>query len=106
MDRKVAVQVGHHLLVAHGMATRAIRSINSDANVGIALNLAPCEPDTDSEKSRTAAAFNWQRDCAWFLDPLFKACYPPNILRHLGGDAPTTLPNDFALISQNIDFPA
>lgn len=104
-DLKVGAQVAHHLLVAHGMSTQAIRSMSSDANVGISLYLQPAEPETpDNPASVAFADALWQRDSAWFLDPLFKACYPASALKNLGGDAPTVHPNDFALISQRMDF--
>jgi len=103
-DRKVAAQVGHHLLLGHGMATHAIRTINPHAQVGIALSMSGAEPATDSEKDRIAARRVWEREGAWFLDPLFKGCYPPEALQMLGKDAPRAQPNDFALIAQRLDF--
>jgi beta-glucosidase len=103
-DSKTGMQVAHHLLVGHGMATQAIRSSRSDASVGIAISLRPADPDSDSEEARAHANYLWQKDSAWFLDPLFKACYPPTILRDLGADAPQVQPNDFALIAQQLDF--
>jgi beta-glucosidase len=103
-DHKLASQVGHHLLVAHGMGTQAIRSIQSDAEVGIALSMVPDEPAEDTDAARKAAKNIWDRDGAWFLDPLLRACYPPAPFQSMGDAAPKTQPNDFALISQHLDF--
>ncbi|HEY9777619.1 MAG TPA: GH1 family beta-glucosidase [Planktothrix sp.] len=103
-DHKLAAQVGHHLLVAHGMSMQAIRSIQSNAEVGIALSMVPTEPIDDSEAAHKAARNVWDRDGAWFLDPLLKGHYPPGPYQSMGDAAPKSQPNDFALISQGMDF--
>jgi beta-glucosidase len=103
-DRKLTAQVGHNLLVAHGMATQAIRSIEPEAKVGIALNLSPVEAQTDDHYEKLAAERAWKATSAWFLDPLFQACYPPGALKDLAAAAPDVKPNDFALISQKLDY--
>ena len=55
-DWQLAVRVSHHLLVAHGLAVRALRA-NGATTVGIALNLAPVRPATaaDLVRSRSSA---------------------------------------------------
>ncbi|MBS1956636.1 MAG: beta-glucosidase [Cyanobacteria bacterium SZAS-4] len=103
-DRKLTAQVAHNLLVAHGMATQAIRSIEPDVQVGIVLNLSPVEAYTDDKYQKMAADRAWNATSAWFLDPLFKGCYPPGALKDLAADAPVVQPNDFALISQKLDY--
>ncbi len=103
-DRKLTAQVGHNLMVAHGTAMQAIRSIEPNAQVGIVLNLSPVETLTDDVYEKKAAERAWKATSAWFLDPLFQACYPPGALRDLGADAPDVKPNDFALISQKLDY--
>jgi beta-glucosidase len=103
-DRKLTAQVGHNLMVAHGMATQAIRSIEPRAEVGIVLNLSPVETLGDDPYEIKAAERAWKATSAWFLDPLFQACYPPGALKDLGADAPDVKPNDFALISQKLDY--
>lgn len=103
-DHKTALQVGHHLLVAHGMAIQAIRAIEPKAEIGIAINMEPAEPATDKPEDKQAAAQLWSTTGEWQLDALFRACYPPDALRLFGPLAPAVLPNDFALIAQKIDF--
>ena len=43
-DPRVAFQVAHHLMVAHGLAVQAIRAIDPKLQVGIVLNLWIVDP--------------------------------------------------------------
>jgi beta-glucosidase len=104
-DKKLALTVGHHMLVGHGLAVQAIRSIDNKAEIGIALSLAPAEPASSSEEDIQASEDDWNRNSRWFLDPLFSACYPPILYKENGAlSAVPILPNDLSLISQRIDF--
>ena len=40
----------------------------------------------------------------WYMDALFKGGYPPDIIEHLGVDAPSVRPGDAQLIAQPFDF--
>ena len=67
----------HHLFLAHGLATEAIRaSAKQPVKVGITLNLNPVHPATDSKKDRAAAQ---RMDTALNrlqLDPFLKGTSP------------------------------
>jgi beta-glucosidase len=103
-DLKMGLTVGHHLLLGHGMAVQAVRSIDSEADVGIVLSLSPPVPETDDQADVAEAEKIWQINNAWFLDPIFRGCYPPIMYELFGEDAVPAKPNDLALISQAIDF--
>jgi beta-glucosidase len=103
-DRKIAAQVRHHLLVAHGLAVQAIRAIDSDLQIGIVLDQWGSEPASDSPEDVTAAEAAWRINEAFFLDTIFKAQYPPEILENLGNDAPEIQDGDLALASQRLDY--
>jgi len=103
-DRKVAAQVAHNLLIAHGLSTIAIRAVDPELQVGIALNTMPPEPYSDSEADLSMANLKWQMDLASIFDPLFKAAYPADIYVLLGADIPEVKPGDMALIAQKLDF--
>jgi beta-glucosidase len=103
-DRRIALQVAHHLLVSHGKAVVALREAGCTLPVGIVLNLSPIEPASDSAADIAAAELGDARGRRWYTDPLFKGHYPANVLAELGSDAPTVLPGDMEVIATPIDF--
>jgi beta-glucosidase len=103
-DRKLALQVSHHLMLAHGLGVQAIRANSTRARVGIALNLYPIEPAGDSHADLQAAELGWLTTCQWFLDPLLRAHYPPEALEYYGDDAPSVQPGEDVLVAQSLDF--
>ena len=55
-DPLATARAGHHLLLSHGLAARAIRAnAGREVKVGIVLNLSPVEPATQSKKDLAAA---------------------------------------------------
>lgn len=103
-DRKVAAQVSHHLLLSHGLAVQALRSQGCKAQLGIVLNLAPMHPATDSAADQAQARLEHGRLVRWYMDPLFKGCYPQDVLDDLGADAPLVQPGDMQHMAVPIDF--
>jgi len=103
-NRRVAYQVSHHLLVSHGLASQAIRSTRSRADVGIVLNMSPVYPETDSPVDAAHAKLEDGRLVRWYMDALFKSGYPADVLKYLGNDAPVMQPGDNELIAQPCDF--
>ena len=103
-DRRVAYQACHHLLVSHGLAIQAIRQSGTRADVGIVLNMSPVYPATDSDLDAEHARLEDGRLVRWYMDALFKAHYPGDVLEHLGPDAPRVQPGDAELIAQPCDF--
>jgi beta-glucosidase len=100
-NEKVAIQVSHHLLLSHGLAVEVLRDISPDSEVGITLNLSPIHPASDSEEDKLAASRQDGSLNRWFLDPIFRGHYPPDILEFY---SPKVLPGDMAIISRRIDF--
>lgn len=103
-DPRMAYQVAHHLLVAHGLGVQAIRAARPDANGGIVLNLWPAEPASDSVEDAAAAEKYWQEQETLFLDPLFKGHYPPAVYDMAGPNMPKVQDGDMALIAQELNF--
>ncbi|MBI3175515.1 MAG: beta-glucosidase [Chloroflexi bacterium] len=103
-NQKAAYQVAHHLMLAHGLATQAIRGADPSAKVGIVLNLWPAEPETHSPEDAVAAQSTWDQQETLFLDPIFKGHYPLSVYNTVGDDMPAIHDGDLALISQKLDF--
>jgi beta-glucosidase len=80
-DWATALTVSHHLLLGHGRATEALRSVlPAGGEVGIALNLFPVVPAVDDEAHREAARIRDGYVNRWFLDPVFKGAYPEDMV--------------------------
>jgi beta-glucosidase len=76
-----AVLAAHHLLLSHGLAARAIVETSPrPAEIGIALNLAPVSPASDSPDDLAAAQRVHDQQNAWFLDPVLRGSYPRELL--------------------------
>lgn len=103
-DRAGACQVSHHLLLSHALAAQAIRASGTRASVGIVLNMAPVYPETDSDLDAAHAELEDGRLVRWYMDALFKGCYPADVLEDLGADAPEVGAQDAALIAGPCDF--
>lgn len=103
-DRRLAMQVAHHLLVSHGLALQALRAGGAGAALGIVLNLAPMHPASQAPEAVAAARLADGRLARWYLDPLFHGRYPADVLEDLGADAPVVLEGDMAAIAQPLDY--
>lgn len=106
-DFSTALQVGHHLLLAHGLAVRVFREADrGEEPIGITLNLAPVQPNTDSPEDIEAAKRSDGFMNRWFLDPLFRGYYPPEMVEIFSRrlKLPDQEEGDAAIISQPVDF--
>lgn len=100
-----AVRTVHHLLLAHGLATTALRSRGA-MNVGITLNLIPAEPVDDSPGALDAARLVDGQQNRVFLDPLLRGRYPDDVVADFAR-AGARLPivgDDARLIADPIDW--
>ncbi len=103
-NRAVAMQVSHHLLLSHGLALQALRAQGCKARLGIVLNVSPVQPATDSAADLEKAHLEDGRLVRWYMDPLFKASYPQDVIDHLGADAPRIVAGDMQAIATPADF--
>src|SRR5439155_1514405 len=83
-DPSTALAAAHHLLVAHGMAVRAIRAAAPKASAGIVLNFEPQHPATGHALDLEAAAVAHDQYNRWFLDPVVGRGYPEDGSRAWG----------------------
>ncbi|AWB43577.1 beta-glucosidase [Paenibacillus sp. CAA11] len=105
-DFQLALNVAHHLLVAHGETVKRFRELGVEGQIGIAPNTEWFEPFTRKPEdveacNRRNAYFN-----NWFFDPVFKGEYPQIALDwyKAKGFAPPVLPGDMETIAQKVDF--
>ena len=94
----------HNLLLAHATAMEAIKSIDCNFQVGIALNLMSIYPMTGSKKDNDAADIADQFYNRIKLDPLFNGKYPSQLWEKLSIFCPRVQPGDMELIRSPIDF--
>ncbi len=77
-----AVAALHHVLLSHGYAVQALRAAaRRPLQVGIALNLSPTYPATESAQDRKAASSADDVSNRIMLDPLLKGHYPEGFAR-------------------------
>lgn len=102
-----AAAATHHLLLGHGAAVQAIRSVIPAAEVGITLNPTPVQHATGHEDDVAAAQRVDGNLNRLFLDPLLKGHYPADMLEHYRGHRPgfsVARDGDMDVISRPLDF--
>ena len=103
-ERKVALQVAHNVLVAHGTTVPIIRTHSSNCKAGIVLNMTPAYPAQDTEADRRLATLTEARHNGWFLDPVMGRPYPRVAWDHYGSDVPEIAADDMETIHQPVDY--
>jgi len=98
------LNVMHNLLLAHGKGLQTIRSVDSEAKVGAALNIAPVHPATDKKKDIEAATLAQEFFSGITLDPIFKGTYPEEMMKRLRIFRPDIRDGDMEIISSPCDF--
>lgn len=103
MDQAKALQVAHHLMLAHGLGMQALRANTRTARLGVVLDVKPYHAADDSAASRQAAHNAYGVFNRWFMDPMFLGHYPQDIWDGYGALVPTVHDGDLATICQPID---
>lgn len=104
-DPTAAMQAAHHLLLSHGLAARALRdNAKRQIKVGIALNLTPVHPASNSPEDIAAAMRYDGFANRVILDPIFRGRYPQDVLDSFGPFFPQPEEHDLEIISTPLDF--
>ena len=103
-DLQMSLAATHHLLLGHGLALPRMRKYAPTAQHGIVLNLAQVYPATASEEDRKAAERFDIFNNRLYLDPLFAASYPQELVDNLGELMPEVQEGDLATIAAPLDF--
>ncbi len=105
-DPAAAAAATHHLLLAHGLATTALRSVLPGAKIGITLDMHPVRVLGDSRPDVleqamliTDADLN-----GMFLEPLLQGRYPAHASAALLPPGSLIAADDMATIGQPVDF--
>ena len=104
-DPVEASRATHHLLLGHGLATRALREAGAD-HLGITLNFTPMTPATDSPADVDAARRLDGQQNRMFLVPIVTGEYPADVAEDLAA-AGAPLPveaGDLEVISTPVDW--
>ncbi len=108
-DPAAAVAAAHHLLLGHGLAVDALRSVlpagGADAEVAITLNPYPVVPATDGELDVDAARrVDGVANRLWY-DPVLRGRYPDDVLADFAtvSDLAHIRDGDLAQISRPLD---
>ena len=102
-DVRYGVEAMHHLLLAHGLGTIALRA-NDDAPVGLVTNVNAVTPASDSEADRSAAECAAASSNHWVLDPLLLGRYPAPLAELWPGARAPIRDGDMAAIAVPLDF--
>ena len=103
-DRKLALQVAHNVLVAHGRAMPAIRELSPGCKAGIVLNMSPNYPAMDTDADLALAVLQASKFNRWFLEPLLGMGYPRDAWDAYGDDDPVVEPGDLEAMTTALDF--
>jgi beta-glucosidase len=107
-DWATALRASHHVLLSHGLATGALRSVlPATSEVGIALNLFPVRPAMPDEEHARAATRRDGYVNRWFLDPVFRGTYPSDMValyEREVGPLDAVRAEDVPVIAAPIDF--
>jgi len=100
-----------NVLLAHGRAVQALRSIVPDAKIGWAPAASAHFPASDNSPDREAARkafFDVTRESfrsvSLWNDPVFLGKYPEELLTRHGKYMPKIKPGDMDIISEKLDF--
>jgi beta-glucosidase len=106
-DTFKALAATHHLLLGHGFALERMCSLgHGDNQLGITLNLSAVRPATEDAADIEAARRVDGNANRLYLDPLFRASYPEDMLEHYRSESDFAFvrEGDLEKISQPLDF--
>jgi beta-glucosidase len=102
---QAAVDAGHHLLLAHGLAVTRIRSVApATSRVGIVLNFSPAYPADNRPETLRDIARSDAFSNRWLLEPITQGTYPSELFSDMKLNPPPIQAGDMEIISSPIDF--
>ena len=105
-ELSAGVAAAHHTSIAHAQASAAMKKVNPNINVGIALNMTTYRvtDPTNQELKDLEVLLDGQLN-RWWLDAMFYGQYPAEVVASFGDHfTAVSQPGDEALIVSNPDF--
>ena len=110
-DDQTMMGITKHILLAHGRAVQVLRRNCPGTRVGMAPTGDCCLPKDDSpeevEKARQKSLSDYPgyiMSNTWWADPIFLGQYPAWAKQKFGDQLYTMTPEEWALVSQPLDF--
>lgn len=94
----------HHILLAHGLGMKTLRSMAPNALSGIVLNFTPCYSMSTSEADLRATDLADQYINQWYMQPIMQGRYPDVIDKLDESVRPPIEPGDMDIICQPLDY--
>ncbi|MFU0799671.1 MAG: GH1 family beta-glucosidase [Xylanivirga thermophila] len=114
MSKRSNLQMAHNVMLAHGYAVQAIRSVVSNSKIGYAPTSSVAYPVSNSPEDIDAARnayfsiqtnpHNYLWNVTWWSDPVLLGKYPEEGIKLFGPDLPVIGQDDMDIISQPLDF--
>ena len=102
-DIRATARAMHHVLLAHGTATQAMRA-DGMQNLGAVFNMEWPEPVDDTpEAARAAQTYDGYYN-RFYLDGVFRGCYPDTVLTGMEQHLPSGWQDDFGVIGAPVDW--
>ena len=104
-DDQAAVDSAHHLLLGHGLATSALRTVTR-GKVGVVINPTVVWPASEREEDVAAAHLVDGVRNRWWLDAVLRGAYPEDVLAAFATvvDTDGIRPGDLDVIAAPIDW--
>jgi len=106
-ELKRALEVSRQILLSHGLAVQAFREESIAGKIGLSTIFFPVHPAGDNPEDLEAQHRYDGYFHRWFLDPLFRGCFPEDMLewyRRKGTDFPQLDTQEARIITQPLDF--
>ncbi len=102
-DIRATARAMHHVLLAHGTAIQAMRSLGM-GNLGAVCNFEYAQPADDTAEAAAAARLYDGYYNRFFMGGIFRKEYPDDVLEGLGPHMPDGWEDDFDVIGQPVDW--
>lgn len=103
-DLRACARAMHHVLLAHGTAIDALRAEGTAAQLGIVTVLKDMQAATSSAEDAAATRLEDALFNRWYMDGLFKAQYPEDLVQLLAPYLPERWQDDLAVVARPLDW--